>query len=230
MDRLRFRTPMAESGFERGKQAAGAAIVRFGTEHWAGLALLPGYSCIATIRPKARRRSVDSVAYLPLDRQHASTREMGIDVLVAETSAQVRLGRFDVEDFDESERLRVAVFEDLNPTLTVLMSYILSRAGRRRQLQHLIRQSDRLGLTVPFDLPLLANVPLSQVKTVIAPGFPMMTSGWALLEDLPAGPMVLDLARRHLSPSMWTTFRRPPFFVVQGLAGSGATQPTSQGE
>lgn len=201
---------------------AGSRMLRFGLRspaRWAGVARLPGYSCTVIFRPDASPGlAVDYVAYLPLNDEANVSQDSGIAALVADTSARVRLGRFGVEDLDESEYLRSAVFEQLNPTLTVLMAYILLRAGRQAQVHDMVSRFERSGLTLPFDLPLLADIPGSRVQTTIAPGFPLMTSGWALIDELPAGRAVLDAARQHLRPSMWTTLERPPAFVVKALA------------
>lgn len=199
----------------------GSLMLRFGSRpqvRWAGVALLPGYSCTMAVRESAPGLGVDYVAYLPLDNRHNGGQPKEIDILVADTSAHFRLGFFDQASFDASDRVRSAVFEELNPTLSVITAYALSRAGQWERLRDLIRRFERSDQVVPFDLPLLADLPLSSVRAPVAPSFPMMTSGWALLEDLPAGRSVLEATRPHLRPSVWTTLKRPSSSVVRALA------------
>jgi hypothetical protein len=47
---------------------------------------------------------------------------------------------------------------------------------------------------------------LTEGNFELAPEFPLMTRGWALIDELPAGEDWLSYARPRLGRTTWTTF------------------------
>lgn len=94
---------------------------------------------------------------------------------------------------------------EANPAMSVLAAYAFDRAGGQLEVLRIFEQFASVDWPMPFDVAMLADWPVPTMSHV-APSYPMMTRGWALADDLPAGDRWLRYGQRRLARTAWTTF------------------------
>ncbi|WP_409092620.1 type 1 periplasmic-binding domain-containing protein [Streptomyces scabiei] len=166
---------------------------------WSAAAFLPGY--ITHLR--VGERGVEHMAYLAEDSE--------IEML-AWATARARWGSL----LSEDPRVEAALWQTLNPVLTVLAAHSYQRVGQVKVVREIYDRLREQGLPVPFDVALIAlgNTPSGPH---VIPGYPWTTRGWYLLERTRYGTALAKLVDQHLAPSFWTTLLDPPQKVLDEL-------------
>lgn len=173
---------------------------------WVATALMPGFVTTVTIG----EQGAEHVAFVSIDGD--SQRDL---YALAVADAAFRTGDFGFVDDDEARRL----VEEGNPTMAVLAASAFDRAGRGDGVRRVLDACRRRDRRVPFDVVLLADALLELADDVV-PGYPLMTRGWALADELPAGERWLHYARGQLAHAPWTTFRQLSEDAVVALGQS----------
>ena len=187
---------------------------RLGQQLWPLAAAFPGYRALLTVGTDG----VDSLEYVP---SQATDLDEYSGLVLAHATAFARRGWLHADlDLWQAGTLFEIALEDLNPTLSVLAGYALERAGQFGQVEALLAGFLDSGRHVPFDLALVAGREDLLDDELVVPGFPLMTRGWAFLED--AGPRAAlgRLVTPHLAPTVWATGLDLPAMLVPFLLGT----------
>jgi hypothetical protein len=202
--------------------SSGTVVIRFVDGSGTCLAALPGF--IGTVAVEGGR--VVNVTYTPArntprwntyEHEQAEVEKRRAFVAVA-----ARRGIFKIErDRAASFASFIRQFKALDPTLGIYAAYAYAQAGMTDEVQSVFdwMWSDQ-EVPVPFDVAMLANrFPASgQLAGRIAGKTPMLTQGWALLnEEMPVAPWLAE-ANRYTLPALWTTLSpQGVAFLVRSL-------------
>ncbi|MFE2124544.1 hypothetical protein ACFW9U_28330 [Rhodococcus aetherivorans] len=180
----------------RGQPEQASAVlaeVRTGDDSaWVATALMPGFVTTVTIGRNGARHIAFIAIGGDMDRDRYA---------LAKAGAAFQAGNLGFVDDEEARRL----LGEANPTMAVLAAYAFDRTGRDDDVQHILHMCRHAGRPIPFDVALLADAPTYHADSVL-PGYPLMTRGWALADDLPAGRRWLQYAQQRLTRAPWTTF------------------------
>jgi Caspase domain len=183
-----------------------------GEPMWLLGAMIPGYRTAARIG----ERGAMSVAYVP----HGAGSP---DEVVARANALVAGGSLKSRDPRQQQHVIERAFEELNPTLATIAAYALDRGGEHERARELLDRFLTAGVYVPFDLALVARFGGLTEHEQILPGYPLMTRGWAFLDEVPSMLKLADRVRRLLAPSPWATGLNLPADVIEALLGLGVS-------
>lgn len=179
---------------------------------WLLGAVIPGYRTVARVG----ERGAMSVAYVP----HGAGSP---DELVAEANALAARGSLRSPDPRQQQQMVERAFEELNPTLATITAYALDRAGEHQRARDLLKRFFTAGVYVPFDVALVARFGGLTEHEQILPGYPLMTRGWAFLDEVPSMLELAHRVRKLLAPSPWATGLNLPADVIEALLGLGAS-------
>ncbi|WP_159054541.1 caspase family protein [Streptomyces dysideae] len=166
---------------------------------WSAAAFLPGY----TTQMRVGEHGVEHMAYMEEES------EIGV---LAWATARARWGSL----LSDDPWVQAALWQTLNPVLTVLAAHSYQRVGQVRMVRKIYDQLREKGLPVPFDVALIAlgNTPSGPH---IIPGYPWTIRGWYLLERTQYGKALAKFVEQNLAPSFWTTLLDPSQKVLDEL-------------
>jgi hypothetical protein len=147
-----------------------------------------------------------------------------IDKRHAYIAAAARQGAFRIDPAkaeDAAEYLRI--LKSVDPTFGLYAAYAYAQVGNLDGVKSIFEYMSEAPEPIPFDVALLANkLPehVGTTETNVAPCCPMLTQGWALL-DPSMLPEPLQEARKHLIPSLWTTFSAQGVEIVRQAIEGG---------
>jgi hypothetical protein len=186
-----------------------SALIQFMDGSGTCLAVIPGY--IGSVVVESGR--VVNVSYTPSqyagrfrDRfQEFADHRAEIEERRAIAAAAAKRGYFRVEP-DKGKKFGefLRQFKALDPTLGIYAAYAYAQSGLMDNVDSVYQYMDEVA---PFDVALLAGKlePEGLKNGRIAPFCPMLTQGWALLdESVPVSPAV-RVAAHYLKPALWTT-------------------------
>lgn len=193
-----------------GRFAARAALIRFANGQGVALQVLPGY--VGSIVVEDGR--VVTVNYTPArGSRNYPEYEMVADKLEqrrAFIAVAARHGSFRLDAGRASGQASfLRALKRVDPTLGIYSAYAYAQSGNLQGVKSVFDYMRREAEPVPFDVAMLALQDEKKHPTILdfAPWMPMLTQGWTLLgrfdEIMPA---VLREARKHLLPSLWSTF------------------------
>lgn len=197
------------------KRVPASVVIRFADGSGTVVAALPGY--IGTI--VADKGRVVSVIYDRSDSPFGDMPEVKrLDELRSLVATSARFGVFRISGSGPERQQRAEALADkirmlkaIDPTLGIYAAYAYSDADLIEKVvsvEHYM--ADDIGGRI-FDVTLLANE-LSGIQVTpgsgIAPFCPALSQGWGLLRVLGVElhPLI-DKARDHLTPALWTTFQ-----------------------
>jgi hypothetical protein len=184
-----------------------------GEPMWLLGVVMPGYRTAARIG----ERGVSSVAYL-------GDGSGSPEEVIARANALAASGSLSAQSSDPWQReMLERAFDELNPTLAILASYALDRAGERALVRDLLGRLLRAGQYVPFDVALVAGFEHLTEHEQIVPGYPLMTRGWAFLDEVAPLRELATRVRGLLAPSPWATGLNLPSDVIAMLLAVGAS-------
>lgn len=101
----------------------------------------------------------------------------------------------------------VRVLKQVDPTLGIYASYAYARAGKFDKITDIYNIMSMEQEAVPFDVAMLAAQTAGAAFPTVAPGMPLMTQGWMMLDRFQQSlPTALAQVREFLEPSLWATF------------------------
>jgi hypothetical protein len=198
--------------------AASTIFLQFHHGSGVALAVLPGF--VGTV--VVRERQVVQVSYAPspgsprADEYDRQARELEYRrALVAEAASS---GQFRIPPERASASGDILrTLKNLDPTLGLYAVYAYAQVGNFEEIESVYSIMEQAGGPLLYDVALLAGRLSSGRNQSIAPFCPMFTQGWSLLEDkLNFLHPALQEARRHLLPSLWTTFDPDGCAILQG--------------
>jgi hypothetical protein len=202
-----------EGGWEAGPALVELADSWCGEPMWLLGAVMPGYRTAARIG----ERGVSSVAFL----RAGSTSP---EEVIARANAIAAWGSLSAASSDPWQReVLERAFDELNPTLAILASYALDRAGRHDLVRNLLDRLLTAGEYIPFDVALVARFGHLTEHEQIVPGYPLMTRGWAFLDEVAPLRELATRVRGLLAPSQWATGLNLPREVIAMLLAVGAS-------
>lgn len=185
--------------------------VQFADGRCVVLAALPGYIGHVVVN----RSGVSNVSYVPSSNHwrwgEYVNRRAEVDRLRSMVAVAVDQETFALRSEREAAALaeKIRIYKGVDPTLGLYAAHAFSQAGNDTQVRSVLTyMRDDLGADL-FDVRLLASRRLEGLPTnlPVTPCCPMLTQTWNLLRarhmDLPAP---LQIARRWLCDSLWTTF------------------------
>ena len=192
---------------------ARSALIQFASGNCIALAVLPGFIGTAVVEDER----VVNVSYTPArytDRYNEYSEVADeIEKRRAFVAVAARHGSFRIEREKAAKYAKyLRVLKSFDPTLGLYAAYAYAQVGKFEQVESVYKYMSYEPEPILFDVALLANkLPESYSADGyrgIAPFCPMLTQGWALIEPLMEKmPEVIQQARRHLVPALWTTFR-----------------------
>lgn len=181
-----------------------SVMIDLGDGRFAAVATLRGYVGTIHVGPSG----VDLVSYLPADNsdwfEGAEWAEAARAEL-AQLGAVAQLGFRERNAADALHRagaLRAATYT--NPSYGVFAAYEFERAGDDDSIGPMCRAMAEAGHAIPFDLALLAPPGTIGDSTRIAPSYPLLRRGWALLDPERTHPVIRS-ALLDLASSAWAT-------------------------
>ncbi|MBY5666203.1 caspase family protein [Rhizobium leguminosarum] len=159
---------------------------------------------------------VSNVSYVPSSNSSRWSEYAGegkrLNELHAVVASAASLGAFRIEGDRATRAIKgrkmgddIRVLKSVDPTLGVYAAYAYWDADLIEDVRSVSQfMSGDLGLGL-FDVEMLAWKGRSLVGKVI-PFCPMLTQGWEFLRVLGLSSPQLDNLKRHLKPSLWTTF------------------------
>ncbi len=206
---------MAESSWITSERdAVGPALIeleeRFeGAPMWVLTAVIPGYRSALRVG----RRGVASVAYI--SSQTITSDDPGI---VGRATALFAGGWLSALS---SGPVVDRALEELNPTLAILAAYALDRVGQHGCVRELLERFVGAGVHIPFDVALVARMARLTDDDQVVPGFPLMTRGWAFLDEVPSLAKFAERMQPLPAPAPWATGLDLPEDIVATLLGLG---------
>jgi hypothetical protein len=101
----------------------------------------------------------------------------------------------------------VCILKRVDPTLGIYACYAYARAGKFKEIADIYRTMSMEPEAVPFDVAMLAAQTAGATFPSAAPGMPLLTQGWMMLDRFQQSiPTALAQAREFLEPSLWATF------------------------
>lgn len=187
-----------------------SAVLRLADGRWAAAVVIPGYVGILAFE----RGTYAGLSYVALGVGAADAQRAREAYLIAKLAAAIGHGGNTLLRRDRALLLGPDVLDALrepnrSPTSIVLAAYVLERQGRLDLVREFMAQQDRLDAPVAFDVPLLVG--WQGEASLLRPcnfvgGFPLMTAGWAYIDDDTPSNETLRSLREHLVPGLWTTF------------------------
>ena len=105
-----------------------------------------------------------------------------------------------------------------DPTLGLYAAYAYAQAGHFDQVRDVLKYMKNEPEPTLFDVAMLARAPLERV----APGAPMLTQGWSLIEVMGAPmPDYVKAARHELIPALWNTLTPRGVEILRGAMERG---------
>ena len=162
---------------------------------------------------------VTSVNYVPSSNnwryQQYKNREEELERMKAVAAVAALNGSFVAADLPAGELARqIRTAKGIDPTMGLYAAYAYAQVGNYKEAYSVFRHMKRdEELPVPFDVVMLAGRFESAggggAHPLYAPFTPMLAQGWSLLteRDRLHKPIHQKL-RRHLIPSLWTTFNK----------------------
>lgn len=197
------------------------AFIRFADDSGVVLAVLPGY--VGTVIVEDGQ--VATVNYTPT-RGARTYREYEVvaDQLEqrrAFVAVAARNGTFRLDKAKHAaDYLRV--LKKVDPTLGIYAAYAYAQVGNLSGVRSVFHYMMNEPEPVPFDVAMLALQYDQKPDLNYAPGLPMLTQGWMSLGRLESlMPAPLKAARRHLKPSLWTTFTKEGMSILEGELTGG---------
>lgn len=181
------------------------------------ITVLQGYTTVVNL-DGARVDFVNYVARktLPLSEVSQIT-DAELDSLRSEAAQLARIGLLSLDSAPvRAFAERPQLLQNADPILGVLVGYAYARAGRRADWAAIVDQLRQPELPILFDMELLSVAPNASTPAKAAPGMPMLTEGWLLLDPLVRTmSSQLTQARQHLLPSLWPTFSASGAKLIQ---------------
>lgn len=116
----------------------------------------------------------------------------------------------------------VRLHKRVDPTLGIYACYAYSRAGKFEEIVDIYNIMSMEPEAVPFDVAMLAAQVVGGVFPAVAPGMPLMTQGWMMLDRFQRPlPIALTQARDFLQPSLWATFSNDGMRIVEAYVSQG---------
>jgi len=186
-----------------------STVIIFGDGTGACLAALPEY--IGTVLVENGR--VVAVNYTPSRYTERYPEYQAVEGELekrrAFAAAAARQGLFRLERADLGDAARyLRMLKAVDPVLGIYAAYAYAQAGDYDGVKSVFRYMEGDWEPVPFDVALLAHKDGPWPEAFrYPPGMPMLTQGWALTGNMEISMQspVLE-ARKHLIPSLWTTF------------------------
>lgn len=183
---------------------------------------LPGY--LTTVVVEDGR--IATVNYTPASGWHghdglgSSLRELEERRAAAAVDALNGLYSLDNVESRMTEGLRC--FGRIDPTLAIYASYAYARAGQFDEVVDIYSAMAADLQAVPFDVAMLAAGASEAALPAAAPGMPLLTQGWLMLDRFRGAlPDALFDAREFLEPSLWATFSDKGMNILEAHVGAG---------
>jgi hypothetical protein len=218
------------------KEHADTAVLDFAGGGGTAIAVVPQHICAVIVQDGR----VVSVQYVPSPSSalHDAYREAPqIDRLRALVAVAARNGRFVIPAEDTPEAAgRIRPNTAFDPTLGIYAAYAYASVGRFADVERLLGlMREEPPFFVPFDVLMLAGSNPAEgadrraifydYDAAVAPNGPMFTEGWAVLDE--HNPVwqrdVHARLRRHLTPSLWTSFTSAGVSAAVDALGAVAT-------
>ncbi|MGE3966029.1 MAG: caspase family protein [Planctomycetota bacterium] len=189
-----------------GRPRAASAVLDLGDGRYAAVAMFGGFLGTVVVQGAG----VTHVSYVPAPGSRFDLPEARAESArraLARAGVAARSGRFQLATSaaaDLASTLRN--YKHFNPTLGVYAAYAYDIAQRSDQIVDMIGYYRDWQQPVPYDLVLLSGLDRQQVGQIVVPAYPLLTQGWAYLDDFPGElhPAVRR-ARSSLAPSLWAT-------------------------
>jgi hypothetical protein len=197
-------------------------IFRLKSGNWIATALLPNFIGAILIKDGAAA----SLSYMPSE-QTAFSRELQFGQPYAEVisrwTALMYQGTFATSAELNANAGDLRLYKHINPSLGIMAAYAYERAGALEEIDSIAGYFALENQPVPFDVALLStklivkdangnfgiDVALpngTSAFSTVAGSFPLLSRGWALLDQVEGAisPKLLEL-RPQLVRSLWTT-------------------------